>query len=43
LTRLKKSGKYVLIHGSQWQGEQDSAENDIIKERLKYSTDLEKK
>ena len=26
LTRLKKSGKYVLIHGTQWQGERDSAE-----------------
>lgn len=26
LTKLKKSGEYVLIHGTQWQGEQDSAE-----------------
>jgi len=26
LTRLKKSGKYVLIHGTQWQGERDTAE-----------------
>ncbi len=25
LTKLK-SGKYVLIHGTQWQGERDSAE-----------------
>jgi putative transposon-encoded protein len=24
-TRLKKSGKWVLIHGTQWQGEQSSA------------------
>ena len=26
LTKLKKSGKYVLIHGSQWQGSKDYAE-----------------
>jgi len=26
LTRLKKSGKYVLIHGTQWQGSRDYAE-----------------
>ena len=26
LTKLKKSGQYVLIHGTQWQGERDSAE-----------------
>lgn len=26
LTRLKKSGLYVLIHGTQWQGERDYAE-----------------
>jgi len=25
-TKLKKSGKYVLIHGTQWQGERASAE-----------------
>lgn len=25
LTRLKKSGQYVLINGTQWQGERDSA------------------
>lgn len=34
LTRLKKSGQYVLIHGTQWQGERDSAE--IISEREAY-------
>ena len=26
ITRLKKSGKYVLIHITQWQGESDWAE-----------------
>ena len=26
LTRLKKSGKYVLIHGTQWQGSRHYAE-----------------
>jgi hypothetical protein len=26
LTRLRKSGQYVLIHGTDFQGEQDSAE-----------------
>lgn len=26
LTKLKKSGNFVLIHGTQWQGERDYAE-----------------
>jgi len=26
LTVLKKSGKFVLIHGTQWRGERDTAE-----------------
>jgi len=34
LTRLRKSGQYVLIHGTQWQGEQDRAE--IITEEEAY-------
>lgn len=34
LTRLRKSGQYVLIHGTQWQGEQDSAE--IVTEEEAY-------
>lgn len=34
LTRLRKSGQYVLIHVTQWQGEQDRAE--IITEEEAY-------
>lgn len=34
ITRLKKSGKYVLIHGSQYQGERSYAE--IITDREAY-------
>lgn len=34
LTRLRKSGQYVLIHGTDFQGEQDSAE--IITEEEAY-------
>ncbi len=34
LTRLRKSGKYVLIHGTDIQGEQDSAE--IISDEEAY-------
>lgn len=26
ISQLKKSGKYVLIHGTQWQGSRDTAE-----------------
>ena len=26
ITRLNKSKKFVLVHGTQWEGEQDSAE-----------------
>lgn len=34
ISRLRKSGKYVLIHGTQWQGEQDSAE--IVSDETAY-------
>lgn len=36
ITKLKKSGQYVLIHGTQWQGEKDTAE--IITPEEAYQT-----
>ena len=34
ITKLKKSGQFVLINGTQWQGEQDTAE--IISDEEAY-------
>ena len=39
LTRLKKSGQYVLIHGTQWQGEINTAE--IISPKEAYQIILQ--
>jgi hypothetical protein len=36
ITKLKKSGQYVLIHGTQWQGEKDYAE--IVGDEEAYQT-----
>ena len=35
LTKLKKSGKYVLIHGSQWQGSKNYGEVISAKEAVR--------
>lgn len=34
LTKLKKTGEFVLIHGTQWQGERDHGE--IITEEMAF-------
>ena len=36
ITKLKKSNRFVLIHGTQWQGEQDIAE--VISDEDAYQT-----
>lgn len=35
ITRLRKSGKFVLIYGTQWQGERDTAE--IVSDKTAYN------
>ncbi len=42
LTKLRKSGQYVLIHGTQWQGEKDSAEIITDEEAYQYIANSEK-
>jgi putative transposon-encoded protein len=37
-TKLKKSGKYVLINGTNWEGEQPSAEVVTMDELIKAAT-----
>jgi len=43
ITRLRKSGKYVLIHGTQWQGEKDRAEVVTDEEALQAILDNDPK